>query len=162
MTEAEQKQLLSLLEKLEPGFYPIEIFWQFARLSTMPTIEFVPFRYIGESLEVLLLPRADDDKFWPGMMHIPGCVIRPNDTRDDVFARIMHDELLDVSLGEPTFVATHVRKTTRGNEHAEIYCAEVLGEPKVGKFYDVQSLPENIIDVYRNLIAEAAKVFTKE
>ena len=159
LDQGEQQQLITLLEKLEPGFYPIELFWQFARLNTVPTIEFVPFQRVEGRLQVLLLPRADDDKYWPEMVHIPGCVIRPTDTRDDTFARIVHDELQGVSLGELVFVTIQTRKTARGNEHAEVYYVEVLDEPAVGEFYDVDSLPESLIGVYHDLVAEAAKVF---
>ena len=153
----EQTQLLSLLSKLEPGFYPIELFWEFARLMTVATIECIPLRLRDGSVEVLLTRRAADDKFWPNKLHIPGCVVRPTDNEDDALERICTKELRGTTVGKPVELVAYVRRLERGNEMTKMFWVEVTGDSKDGEFYNVDDLPADLLDVYPSHIQSAAR-----
>lgn len=159
LTEPELRQLIALLQKLEPGFYPIELFWQFARLMTAATIEFVPLRMNEGKVEVMLTRRPVDDKFWPGNLHIPGCIVRPTDTEEAVIKRICAKELSGTRLGEPSELHTQVRKTQRGNEMTKLFWVGVLGDSTDGEFYSVDNLPDDLLPAYPASIVQAADLF---
>ena len=161
MTEEEQSQLIKLLEKLEPGLLPLDIFLQIARLSVLPIIEVVPLRRM-EQTEILLLPRLATDKIWPNAMHIPGTEVRADDKGDFKagFQRIQ-DELGSTQIGEPSFVRTMFHQSKRGWELAFIYWTEVTGEAHKGQFYKTSQLPASIIESQKEFIEEAVKSFEK-
>ncbi len=161
LTPDEQSQLLSLLSKVEPGFYPIELFWEFARLMTIPTTVFVPFFVEDEAAYVWLIPRDESDRFWPGQLHVPGCVVRPTDNQVEVKNRIVTGEMKGVSVGEPTYVTTEIRKTPRGNEVVTVYYIELYERPKFGELFVAGNLPKNSIEIDNKLIEHAAEAFDK-
>lgn len=159
----EIKQLTSLLAKLEPGFLPLDIFYEIARLVALSIVEFVPLRLNDQGqAEVLLIPRDADDKFWPNEFHIPGVVVRPTDIQNGhytPFNRILADELKGVIISEPHFVKNMLRTSRRGTEQAQIYWVEVYDQPVVGEFYKVEELPDNIIEIQPEFIRVAAQDF---
>ena len=162
MKKEEERQLVELLAKLEPGFLPYEIFVQIARLVTLPIIEFVPLRVRGGEVEVLLLERDADDEFWPGEVHVPGTVVRPTDSLGEIykaFDRIRRDELQNTNISEPYFVGSILHKSKRGMEQAQVFWVEVLEDPRVGKFYPVEQLPDNLIESQRGFINEAIRSY---
>lgn len=163
MNSTDQKMLVRLLKQLEPGFLPYEIFEQVARLAALSIIEFVPLRTGKDGkVEVLLLERAPDDPIWPGMVHSPGTVIRPGDTEGTMykaFERIVKDELNGTAISNPYYVGSLLHKSRRGTEHAQIYWVEVLGEPRVGTFYPVDELPDNLVESQPKFIKLAAKSY---
>ena len=162
MNRDKQKQLVDLLGQLEPGYLPLDIFIQIARLAALSIVEFVPLRTKNGKLEVLLLARGSDDAIWPGELHTPGTVIRPTDTQEsmsEVFDRILKDELGGTQTSEPHYVSSLLHKSRRGTEHAQIYWVEVLDEPKAGKFYQLDNLPAIIIESQVSFINEAANDF---
>jgi len=159
----EQKQLVRLLNKLEPGFLPFEIFLGIARLVVLSIIEFVPLRLNPNGkVEVLLLPRGDDDPIWPNQLHVPGTVIRPTDTEGEMylaFERILRDELQGTKVSDPHFVGSILHKSKRGTEQAQVFWVEVLESPRVGHFYKIDSLPENLMHSQLAFIKQAAENF---
>lgn len=160
LNEKEQKQLVALLERLEPGFYPIEIFWQFARLNTLAIIELIPLCTLDGRLNVLLTQREKQDKFWPGQWHIPGTVMRPDDNEKTALKRIVKDELADISVGEVAPIITDIRRSKRGSEQSKVFIVEIDGRGlNVGQLFKVTDLPENTVDGHRYLIELAAKTF---
>ncbi len=161
LNENEQKQLIELLEKIEPGFYPIELFWQFARLNTLGFIEFVPLRLNNGVIEVLLTRRSTDDAFWPGKLHIPGCTIRPCDNKEDVFKRLLNEEIGYTDKIEPMYLTTEVRKSARGNELSLVFFVELNQTPENGDFYSVNNLPDDVIKEHLGLISLAKDAFIK-
>ena len=163
MDKSEEKQLVELLSRLEPGFLPYDIFVQLARLATLPIIEFVPLRLNekGET-EVLLLERSKFDEIWPGEVHTPGTVIRPTDSTGEIykaFERIRKDELMGTKVSDGHFVGTLLHPSKRGMEHAQIFWVEVIDEAKVGKFYPARNLPDNLIESQKEFISQAVKSF---
>jgi len=162
LSSEEEKQLVSLLKRLEPGFLAYDIFVQIARLVTLPILEFVPLREVNGKVEVLLLHRGEDDPVWPGMEHTPGTVVRATDTEKDIylaFERILNDELQSTAVSNPHFVGSVLHKSRRGTEHAQVYWVEVVDEPKVGKFYPANDLPKNIVESQPRFIRAAVKSF---
>lgn len=158
------QQTADLLKQFEPGFLPYPVFEQIARLIALPILEFIPLRERDGRIEVLLIERAADDPFWPGMFHTPGTVIRATDAETDsenwpAFQRILHDELKDTKVSEPYYVGSLLHKSKRGVEQAQLYWVEVRGDPAVGTFYDVESLPEGLIDSQLAFIRAAAESF---
>ena len=167
MTEDEIFQTADLLGKLEPGFLPLPIFEQVARLVALPVLELVPFRWHGDAVEVLLIQRSSDDPLWPGMWHTPGTVVRATDlySNDDKdwapFSRLMRDELKETPIGKPHFVASLLHQSKRGVEQAQVYWAEVLGEHNTGQFFPLTDLPDNLIASQRKFIEEATASFER-
>lgn len=166
MDEEKTEQLTNLLKELKPGFLPYPVFEQVARLVALPILELVPYRVVADRIEVLLLERPENDPIWPNMWHAPGTVIRATDlnaqTHDlrSAFDRLVHDELMGVALGPTVFVASVLHESKRGAEQAQIYCSELLEEPKNGKLFAVDSLPEQFMahqQDFINLVARKVK-----
>lgn len=151
------------LSRLRPGFLPLSIFLETTRLTVSSIVEVVPLRKIGDSVQVLLTKRADDDPNWPGMFHTPGTVVRPTDEEGSyasAFERILAGELASVELGgEPQYVNSVLHKVKRGMEDAKVFFVEVNGEPTTGTFHDVTALPENVVDTQIDFIQMAAEKF---
>jgi hypothetical protein len=153
------------LSRLRPGFLPLPIFLETTRLTVSSIVEVVPLRKRGDSVQVLLTKRDDDDPNWPGMLHTPGTVVRPTDEEGSyasAFGRILGGELASVELaGEPQYVNSILHKVKRGMEDAKVFFVEVNGEPTTGTFHDVTSLPENIVDTQIGFIQMAAEKFAE-
>lgn len=162
LSPEELQQLISLLDRLQPGFLPLEVFLQVSRLVATPIIEVVPVRKNQGKTEILLLPRDADDHLWPGEVHTPGRVIRATDDPEYVQAgvsAIIADELGGAQLGPVQFVQTVFHASRRGAEFAQIYWAEVIGSPSVGEFFDAQELPHNLIQSQQEFITLAVASF---
>lgn len=161
---AEITQAARTLARLEPGFLPFEIFLQVARLTTLSIVELVPLRFHEGAVEVLLLPRPADDPFWPGMVHNPGTIVRPTDQEDtyaSAFARIFADELPGLlPIGEPTEFESYLRQSKRGMENTRVFWVEVTGTSDSGTFYNISSLPSDLIAGQRSYILRAAQRFS--
>lgn len=156
----DNKKIVELLDKLEPGFLPYEVFIAIARLMALPIIEIIPLTKtdVGE-VQVLLLERHRDKDLWAGMVHTPGTVIRAGDSEETAFERILRDELNGTKTNKPVFVDNVIHKSKRGSEVARIFYVDVIGEPKTGKFYDVKELPDNLIPEQRKFIEMAAEKY---
>lgn len=155
LSEAEIQQVASLLAKLEPGLLPFAIFHQITRLTTTAILEIVPLRRNGDKIEILLLPRGVDDPVWPGQLHVPGTVILATDTLDTVFDRLLSKELSGIDVSSPKFVKNIVHHSGRGTEASQIYWVNVTGEPRVGYFYNVDKLPETLVQTQLDFIPAA-------
>ena len=161
LSQPEQDKLVSLLKKLQPGFQPLAVFMELARLNVLSIIEWVPLRKNGDAIEVLLLPRAQNDSLWPGRLHVPGTVIRPAEDQsyEHAFTRILNDELLVTEVSMPHFVSNVLHQSKRGTENAQVFWVEVTGQPRIGSFYDVDDLPNSVIESQIGFIDQAAKHF---
>jgi hypothetical protein len=163
LTDGEIESTRQLLSKLSAGFLPLPIFLEVARLVALPIIEIIPLRWNDGHIEVLLTKRLDNDKHWPGMWHTPGTVVRATDAignYQDAFDRILDGELKGVALkGEPQFLMAFRHESKRGTEDAKVYYVEVVGEPKEGRFYDIDQLPLNIVSTCSDFVKVAAISF---
>lgn len=159
LNPTEISQVVTLLQKLEPGFLPKDIFLEVARLVTTPVIELVPLRLNDGEVEVLLLKRDEDDKHWPGMLHTPGTVIRSTDTFATAFERLVADELNNSKVGEMKFIDKELIPTERGKAIAFIYYTEIK-DSSIGEFHKVNSLPSNLVGLQIAFIKKAAELFS--
>jgi len=153
--------IASYLAELEPGYLPTPIFDQFCRLATIATIQFIPLRKREDGVvQVLLIPREAGNSFYPGWWHNPGTVVRQTDTFSTVSTRLLEEELGGVHLkSNPKFVESRIHKTMRGQEMLQIYRIEISEEPVVGKFFDVNDLPNKTVDTEIDAIKIALQDF---
>lgn len=161
ISEQETKTLVELLRKCQPGNLPREVFEVMGSLMVYTAIELIPLRQTQRGVEVLLLPRDDDDPVWPSMLHTTGTIVRPSDEDfSDAFERLFKSELPDVPQTVPNFVGTFIRKNARGRVICFEYWLEVETEPSIGKFYSVDDLPDNFIPEQKELLRNAVVAFT--
>lgn len=163
MTDDDIIKTAALLKLLKPGRLPYPIFEQIARLVALPILELIPYRRTNTgNLEILLLERPADDPFWPNLFHTPGTVIRATDLNKQAngvqlaFSRLVRDELLNTNLGPPKFVASLLHESKRGVEQAQVYCAELLDDPKTGHIFAINNLPKAIVAHQNNFINKVA------
>lgn len=154
--------ITKLLAQLEPGFLPYELFIAVARLVVLPILEFVPLRIRKGKIEVLMLQKQEAP--FTGLWHTPGTVIRATDVaahKDGVWPPMsrIQDEIGGIEIGLPYFVGNVLHQNDRGAEQAQVFWVEVVGEPKIGAFFAVDSLPQNIIGSQEKFIAMAVKSF---
>lgn len=176
----------ALLEGLEPGRQPLDLFTQFARLTVMSTVELIAFDSNPPgNTQVLLTQRPSDDPWWPNMWHVPGTALLPTDivTRDETIDftdecfnpfekyekgpidRILKNELQDcvVVIDGPHLLQARPRLGIRGPENTVFFYAQVdQVEDKlaVGEFFDVEAVlstpPEGGLIVGHQYIIEQA------
>ena len=160
-SKTKTERLVELLKELEAGFLPYDVFVEVARLTVLSIIEFVPLRKNEKGeVEILLLSRGEDDPIWPNDLHVPGTVVRPTDNEGQVylaFERILNDELQGTNVSAPHYVGNILHKSKRGTEQAQVFWVEVLGDPLIGHFYEIDSLPENTMHSQLDFIKQAAK-----
>ena len=137
---------LDYLRELTPGFQKLEVFTELARLGGLDTVEVVPVRTSPDndvSTEVLLVRRPDDDKFWPGLLHVAGSVIREDDPiahehdYDPALSRAMQEMGTLSFTHEPIELETVHRRGRRSREVTVRFWGEVVGHTDAGEFYDV-------------------------
>jgi hypothetical protein len=166
LTDAEIRQTSDMLSKLEPGLLPFSIFVEVARLSVMPIIDVVPVRIgQGGGIEVLLIQREPGDLYWPNMWHNPGTVIRATDVDPnyrEALMRIFQGELGISELLECHFVSAFLHATKRGTESTRVYWTELSEQPKMGTFFDIDELPEEMIESHVELIRMAALAYRQQ
>jgi len=163
---SEIKTAVEILEKLEPGVLPFELFHQIARLYVTPIIEIVPLKkHASGEITTILLQRDDDDPVWPGMMHTPGTVVRASDTEGtfvDAFARILEDELRGLEVAQnPQLVSYEFHQVQRGRELALVFFVEYVGQPKYGTEVSINELSDEVIDTQLEFIGKAVDIFKK-
>lgn len=108
-------------------------------------------------MQVLLAQRPDNDPWWPGFLHSPGVMVIPTDKEDQdfktVFQRLCSTELQGLLHSEPKFVTNKLLDTgRRGVENANIHWILVAGTPVYGDYFDIENLPENLMDHHRPII----------
>lgn len=140
----DERELIELLKKIEPGILPFEVFHQFARLYVSAIIIVVPLRkQIDGTIQVLLTRREKNDPVWANKLALPGTVLRSTDHEgdySDAFNRIA-GELQIVSLHTPVVVGQLFHNTARGAENTMIHYI-TIDESPVGIWCDVNNLPE--------------------
>jgi hypothetical protein len=160
MTDEEIVSLCRLLAKCQPGELPIEIFNEIARLTVSLAIEFIPLRYNGQQIEVLLIPRPTGDPIWPGMVHTPGTILRPTDTSfEDAFNRLFNDELGIADKPNLLFNGFNLGTGLRGSTLSLEYIINLNQPPRNGTYYPYSNLPNNFIAEQKGLVDRAVKRF---
>lgn len=156
LTPKEERTLLSLLSKLEPGYYPFEVFLQFCRLATHIAVEVIPFIKKDDHIEVVMIKRPKDDRFWPDMWHTTGCILRPKDNIEDALNRVITDELGNprVKLGPKYFDFGHGHGV-RGSSLYLLHWIEVENIP-LGKSFEIDKWPKNTVNGQREHFVQRA------
>lgn len=162
ITQKEINQVVNILSKLEPGYLPQEIFYQFTRLYVTPIIELVPIRKTASGeIKILTIKRELDDPHWPGLIHTPGTVLRANDEKiETALNRIKTEELNGISFTtKPVFTNYDFHKVNRGMELALIFVAE-YEKPIEGSIeIDLDNFPENLVNTQINFIKQAIEYY---
>ena len=163
LSKVEQKQLVSLLSKLEPGFYPPEVFYALVRLIVTTTFLIVPL-YFDKELYVHLIKREDTDPHWPGLLHVPGTVVLQTDKSiDDVYSRLCEKEVSELNIqGGPVFCGYVFDQIPRGKEVSLIHYVLLRSKPSFGALHKVNSLPENVIPTEVKRIHMAAQKYNTD
>ena len=152
--------LVELLKKCVPGELSPEVFEAVAQVAVYPAVEFIPLRKIDERIEALLFERPIDDLMWPSMLHTPGTILRPTDmTYQAAFNRLYRDELMGLETDPPIFLGAELSHNRRGACVLLEHLIVVTGKPTVGKFYDVEHLPESFIEEQRLSLERAVAAY---
>jgi len=117
-----------MLNELEPGLLPQDVFEAIARLVVVPTFVIIPlFRRDGET-RVLLTRRDDGDTHYAGLLHPAGKIMLATDENlAAIFERLIKSELPDISpVSPPVFVAQFFETITRGKEIALVHFLEII------------------------------------
>lgn len=156
----ESNLLVDLLNSSTPGDLSPGVFEAVGRVAVYPAVEFIPLRKVGGGIEVLLFERPKDDIMWPSMLHTPGTVLRPTDrTYEDAFNRLYRDELMELETDPPLFLGAEMSMNKRGRCVLLEHLVVVRGEPKSGKFYNVDNLPSLFIEEQRPSLERAIEAF---
>ena len=162
MTTEETNTLVALLNTLEPGFLPYDIFIAIARLVVLPAVEFIPLRIVDGRVQVFLIRRPTNDP-WPNKLHTPGTVLRPTDTSlEDACKRLLSDEfgITDSQSVQLHFIGCGLQADNdRGSGLCIEHILELQEVPTTGEYYDVESLPDDFIEFQKPMVQRAVAKF---
>lgn len=150
------------LNQVGPGPLGTELFDAIARHSVTTAVEAVCLRRgEGGRVEVLLTQRPPDDTAYPSEWHCPGSVLRPGETYGDVFARLAEREFEGLVASWRLVGEINNPEESRGHFIGRVYVVTAEGEPKKGRWFPVDDLPEVIVDQHRKgVIPCAVKAFS--
>ena len=140
-----------LLEGLEPGRQPLELFTQFSRLIVAATVEVVPVRTVSKQPEVWLGRRSKDDPWYPDKWVLPGVVILPDDKQDEEntllgpIKRLFKADLQGIQqVSDLHQIPSQFRFDGRGHEVTTQYWTHVQtgSEPYEGRFFGQDDLQD--------------------
>jgi 8-oxo-dGTP pyrophosphatase MutT (NUDIX family) len=161
----EERQALAArcLAGLPAGRQPLELF------SELGTVELVGLRTDNNGREqVLLVQRPGDDRWWPGLWHLPGTVVLPDD-RDlsAVVTRLLRRETRNALAlaGELQVWQSGIRHGVRGTELTAFCWGELeqlASLPSELSFIETDrfvtgELELSTVDGHRELVAEAMR-----
>ncbi len=163
LTPQEIAASVDSLKKLEPGFLPIEIFEQIARLVRLPVVDIIPVQRKGSDVHVGLLKRDRDDRWWPDMWHVPGTILRSTDTMETAISRLITKEIQVEKSDEPVFHTSAVHQSDRGAEIVFLYSlSNSLFQPASEiTWFPIDKLPENCIESEKKIIEALKKCISK-
>lgn len=154
--------LVELLGQCTPGRLAPDVFEAVARVAVYPAVEFIPLRERSGRIEVLLFERPEDDLIWPSKLHTPGTILRPTDrTYQDAFNRLYTEELMNLETEPPIFLGAELSHNHRGRCVLLEHLIVVTGEPTVGRFYDVDQLPDLFIEEQRPSLERVVAAYRK-
>jgi ADP-ribose pyrophosphatase YjhB (NUDIX family) len=150
-----------LLKQLEPGFLPLEIFSQIARLTRIPTVDLIPVKQDGGKLQIGLIQRPADDQWWPDQWHFPGTVLLSTDTIDTALQRLRDQELQLIKSDLAIFRHFSIHTSTRGAEVVLIHTAQncQFGPDSPIRWFAINELPANFVDSERQVLDNLLSVW---
>ncbi len=160
-TGRDQGFLCDMLDRIEPGLLPSDVFHAVARLVVTPTFVVVPLLVRGGRLLVLLRERDAGDPHYASLLHPAGTVIRSTDEDlPSAYRRLLRAELPDVTVKRgPVFVEVVLDRIARGRELSLIHWIELDDSTPEGDLFDVDALPGNVVPTDYRRIERAAAHF---
>ena len=159
LTANQESQLIWLLNKVKQPYSP-ELFEALARRLPVMGLEAVVLREFDGRLEVLMTARPDNDLIanWAGKWHIPGTILRNEETFEDGFLRLGKREF-GAKLVNIRFVYLHFPRTgDRGSNLQLVHVADIEeNQYPLGTWFNVEELPENAIDGHHEIIREVVR-----
>lgn len=102
--------------------------------------------------QIYLIPRPDDDPFYPGMLHLPGVRKIPNEMEPGQLRRLQGELPFRLSNYKLTYLASGTYKAKRGTEYADIRGVVVPYKSTDTDFYDMDRIPRNVIEHHKEII----------
>lgn len=128
----DDEKIISILKKWNDGVISNDLFFQISRMTPQVSAIIIFFRKIEGRIEVLLLPRPDDDPLGAGQLNLPGKMFRTIDfKREDgnpmngPFERIQSSELKLKLENGPKFAEIVFQNTARGSIVAMVHLGEL-------------------------------------
>jgi ADP-ribose pyrophosphatase YjhB (NUDIX family) len=144
---------VDFLKELEPGFLPLPIFEQIARLVRLPIVDVIPVKKVDDKISVGLLKRPSDDRWWPNAWHLPGTIFRATDSLRSAQDRLINEEI-KANAGRVAYVNFLVHQSERGTELILVYKMEncVLTKDSPIAWFEVKKLPKNMIESEKKVL----------
>ncbi len=143
--------------KIQP--YGLSLWTKLARLTIPVAIEIVVLRPGSHGTEVLLAQRAPNEPAYPNEWHVPGSIMRPGETIEDVIKRLEEREFKAKIISQKFVTNFNNLHEQRGHFFSVVYLCEVETH-SLGTWYQIDHLPEPTIRHHRDhLIPMAVKTF---
>jgi hypothetical protein len=167
----DDEKIIEILKKWKGGKLSTSLFTTLSAMLPTPCLETVILRRSDNEVQVLLIPRPENDIIWKGMLHSPGGAVRHSDyLRSDgkpfngVFERIESGEIKNKFVGEPKLVTSYPMMTKRGPEMVTLFLMKIDDKatlPEGANWYNVEKLNEipNFIKHQLKAVQEAVKEF---
>lgn len=135
-----------VLQRYKPGQVPPEIFNQIMKLNKPVAVEVFNVKDVDGNFYVNMVMRSPDDEFWPNQHHIPGSIMRANDTIESTIMRVMNRELgVNIPQEELKFDVVNVCD----NEDGRSTILQLIVRTSYGvegeNWFPIESLPEDRI-----------------
>lgn len=169
-TEAQIAEAARIIEGSfdpETGKHPLEIFHAICRTTVRPVVELVIFDLNKE--KILLTKRPEDDPYFSDIWHLPGVIVLPTDTEgrypdafDNAALRVIEElegtRITPLHPLTPKWIYQGVQISRRGGGASMFYGGLLKDEePAVGKMFDVDNLPEPLVEEHNERLIAAAQ-----
>lgn len=143
-----------ILSQLEPGIIPLEIFEQIARLMRLPTVLLIPIKRVDGQVYVGVVRREANDRWWPGLLHLAGTVLRSTDTMETALQRLIETELQLSGHQPPVFHENLVHQSKRGAELQLIHSVDgcELAPDSPLQWFPINALPTDFLATERSAL----------
>ena len=165
----DDKKVIEILKKWKGGAISDDLFFTISAMAPQVSAIIVFFRKKEDKVEVLLLPRPDDDPLHAGGLNLPGKMFRNVDFKradenalNGPLKRIQQNELKVELKNKPKFAEIVFQNTARGYIVALVHLGELSVDQKDGEGWvwaDVTKLKEldNFLETETSAIEAALK-----
>jgi hypothetical protein len=92
---------------------------------------------------------------------MPGVRKMASDNEHSVIERAVRETSININISDVSYCSSQVVRNERGTEFSDLRFVEYKGKETEG-FFDVDNLPENIIDFHIPLIKKAHEEFMEK